>query len=332
MTTIEHPLITEAQARIASGEKRSQIRESILGRDGSLKLLLRELGTMAAHERKEANDVLTKVRVHIEALLDQNQASEEKVSENLDWTMPAMQKRVGSLHPISSMITEMVGIFTELSFEIVEGAELVSVQENFEDLNMTIEHPARDGHDTFYITDELLLRTQTTAVQILELKKRKLQGDLPFRVVVPGRTYRREADATHSPMFHQLDAVVVDQSASFAELKGVMYHFASRLFGDEVEIRFRPHHFPFTEPSAELDVRLKNAPAGSRLANWLELGGCGMIHPDVLKRAGISRSYRGWAFGLSIERPVMIRHRIHDLRSLFTSDSAFHQQSRFLLP
>ena len=217
------------------------------------------------------------------------------------------------------MIEHMTDIFARLSFEVVEGAEIVGEEENFDLLNLGPDHPARDGHDSFYLGSKQLLRTQTTAVQVLELRRRCKLNQLPVRIVVPGKTYRRESDPTHSPMFHQFDAVLVDECTTFADLRGSLQYLVSELFGQDVETRFRPHYFPFTEPSAEIDIRWKGSDGTmGKHTEWLEMGGCGMIHPDVLKRAGINpQTYRGWAFGMAIERPVMVKYGVPDLRSLY---------------
>jgi phenylalanyl-tRNA synthetase alpha chain len=226
------------------------------------------------------------------------------------------------------MREEMELILRELSFKVVEGNELITEEENFDSLNLGPDHPARDGHDSFFVGEGRVLRTQTTAIQVNEMRRRAQQGDLPIRIVMPGKTYRRESDQTHSAMFHQIDAVMVDTQTTFSDLKGILDYFVGRLFHGEVETRFRPHHFPFTEPSAEIDIRLKTAEAGEgRHTRWLEFGGCGMIHPAVLARAGLNpKVYQGWAFGMSIERPIMVRHRIPDLRLLFANGTNLLEQ------
>lgn len=316
------------EASLAKGDSSREVYEAVLGRKGMLREFLQSLKELDGTERAKAGAAAHALREELEGKLRPvvtETAGESTIT--LDWSIPFAPTEQGSIHPVSAMIEEMVGIFSELSFEVAEGHELVSDVENFQYLNMGTDHPARDGHDSFYITDSLLLRTHTTAVQVLEMQKRHKSQQLPIRVVVPGKTYRRESDQTHSAMFHQFDAVVVDTQTTFADLKGCLDYFAKRLFGDTVETRFRPHHFPFTEPSAEMDIKLKHATGEGKHTNWLEFGGCGMIHPEVLKQAGLNpKIYRGWAFGMSVERPVMLRYQIPDLRLLFSNNPEFLNQ------
>lgn len=296
-----------------------------LGRKGQLAALMKELPGMPASERATFGQLLNNLKKDLESLLV---VTNTERCTSVDMTTPALPVDWGTIHPISGLIAEMSAIFAELSFETVEGPEIVTDEENFESLNMDEHHPARDGQDSFYVTKELLLRTQTTALQVGELKRRFKAGEMPIRIVMPGRTYRRESDQTHSAFFHQFDAVMVDTQTTFADLRGILNYFAKRLFGDAVETRFRPHHFPFTEPSAELDIRWKGGDtAQGKHAGWLEMGGCGMIHPDVLKRAGINpKVYQGWAFGMSVERPLMVRHHIPDIRLLYGNALPFLNQ------
>ena len=325
-------IVAAATERLASGESTSALRAEYLGKEGIVPTLLRGLSTMPAEERPIHAATLARIRTELQQLLETKPVTAVEEAIFADLTIPAFNKPTGSIHPISAMIEEMVEIFRGLAFEVVEGPEIVGDQENFEHLNMGPEHPARDGHDSFYLSDSILLRTQTTAVQVLEMQRRQKMGQLPIRVVVPGKTYRRESDQTHSAMFHQIDAVVVDSQTTFADLKGTLDYFAKQLFGDQVETRFRPHHFPFTEPSAEMDIRWKGTSAlEGKHTQWLEMGGCGMIHPHVLSRAGINpRTHQGWAFGMSIERPIMVRNHIPDLRLLYAnSTTTLEQFSRY---
>jgi len=322
-------LLTAAQAATEAGVT-AEVRTEFLGKGGKVQELMRSTASKPEGERPAFSKAVQAAKAQIEELLKPKQVAEQSIS--VDMTVPAHTERYGSIHPISAMIEEMVGIFADLSFEVVEGAEIVEDTDNFENLNMGADHPARDGHDSFYLDDKFLLRTQTTAVQVLEMRKRFKANQLPIRVVVPGKTFRRESDQTHSAMFHQIDAVVVDTNSTFADLKGTLDYFAKRLFGDSVETRFRPHHFPFTEPSAEMDIRWKGTSTiEGKHTRWLEMGGCGMIHPDVLRRAGINpRIYRGWAFGMSIERPIMVRNHVPDLRLLYANSvPTLEQFSRF---
>lgn len=309
---------------VSTAPEREQVQILYLGRKGQLAGLMKLLTSLTGPERAEFGAAVNALKEELTALMTVSIISEQSV----DMTMPAFPPSFGTIHPISAIMEEMVDIFRELSFEVVEGPEIVTELENFESLNMGVHHPARDGQDSFYLTDDLVLRTQTTAIQVGEMKRRFAKGELPIRIVMPGKTYRRESDQTHSAMFHQIDAVMVDSQTTFSDLKGCLDYFVKRLFGDEVETRFRPHHFPFTEPSAELDIRLKGGSDRSgRHTEWLEMGGCGMIHPEVLKRAGINpKTHQGWAFGMSIERPLMIRHHIPDLRLLFNNSVQFLNQ------
>jgi phenylalanyl-tRNA synthetase alpha chain len=324
-----NPSIAELTAQIAQALNPEAdliaLERTYIGRSGLITNMLRELKDQDADTRRVIAPQLQALRARVQDWIDQH--TKNVVSDpfpGFDPTLPALAPTVGGVHPIHAMIREMTAIFQGIGFEVAEGTELVSDTANFADLNMGPEHPARDGHDSFYVTDSLLLRTQTTAAQVIEMKRRKKQGKEPIRVIVPGKTYRRESDQTHAAMFHQIDAVVVDTTTSFAELKGTLDYFVKQLFGDTVETRFRPHHFPFTEPSAEVDIRIKNATGTGKHTQWLEMLGCGMIHPDILRRAGFDPElYRGWAFGTSIERPVMIRQAIPDIRLLTANNAEF---------
>ena len=300
--------------------------EDYLGKQGSLSLLMKSLSSCTPQERKEYGQRANMVRKQIESLKE----APANVTPDpiIDWTVPAAQRSQGTIHPVSAMMKRMTDIFEELSFEVVEGNEIVTDYDNFEVLNLGKDHPARDGHDSFYLDQHRLLRTQTTALDVAEMGKRFKAGEMPIRIVLPGKTYRRESDQTHSLMFHQIDAIMVDTQTTFADLKGSLDYFAKRLFGDSVETRFRPHHFPFTEPSAELDIRWKGvAHNEGKHTGWLEMGGCGMLHPEVLKHAGINpKIYQGWAFGMSIERPIMIINQIPDLRIFFENSLDFLNQ------
>jgi phenylalanyl-tRNA synthetase alpha chain len=317
-----------AHEQVSASVPLADIRQAVLGRKGMLTEVLRTLGSLPPEERAVLGQQANDLRQELEELLrggDQPVAASEKV----DITVPPFAPSFGTIHPISAMIERMVRIFQELSFEVVEGPEIVTDHENFEVLNIGKDHPARGTQDTFFLNDSHVLRTQTTAVQVLEMNRRLRRGELPIRVVVPGKVYRREAtDATHACTFHQFDAVMVDSQTTFADLKGCLDYFAKRLFGNEVETRFRPHHFPFTEPSAELDIRWKgDRSGGGKQTHWLEMGGCGMIHPDVLKRAGLNpKIYQGWAFGMSVERPIMVGSQLPDIRMLYTNSVPFLSQ------
>jgi phenylalanyl-tRNA synthetase alpha chain len=314
----------QAWSAATTPTKREQVHFAFLGRKGKIADLMKELPLLSPEEKRTYGAAINALKEELTNTLMVKVENKRLV----DMTVPANPAKYGTIHPTSAMMEEMVNIFRELSFEVVEGNEIVTTDENFDSLNIGKNHPARDDHDSFYITDDLVLRTQTTAIQVNEMKKRFAKKELPIRIVMPGKTYRRESDQTHSAMFHQIDAVMVDTQTTFADLKGTLDYFVKRLFGDQVETRFRPHHFPFTEPSAELDIRWKGESATTgRHTQWLEMGGCGMIHPDVLKRAGINpKIYQGWAFGMSIERPIMVRNHIPDLRLLFNNSIQFLDQ------
>lgn len=316
-----------SQARMAADP--AEVRQAFLGRKGKLTQLLRQIGELPTEQRAAAGAMANQLRVELEQQLAKIQPKGNAQQPTIDMSVPAGPLPSGGIHPVSAMIKEMTAIFRDLSFEVVEGPEIVQEEENFETLNIGKDHPARDPQDSFFIQDDWLLRTQTTAVQVLEMRARQKRDDFPIRIVVPGKTYRRESDQTHSPMFHQIDAVVVDQQTTFSDLRGSLAYLAQRLFGDTVETRFRPHHFPFTEPSAEMDIRFKGqAQQDGKHTQWLEMGGCGMIHPKVLEQAGVNpKVYQGWAFGMSIERPLMVRHQIPDLRLLFGNSTHFLKQT-----
>ncbi len=329
-----HPLLNQATTEItairsaaeASSLSADQLREQLLGKNGVLTQIQKGLGALSPEERAEVGPELQLLRLQIDAELTTREEVGTITELHIDRTLPGSGAAAGSVHPITAMMDEMVGIFSRLGFEVVDGPELVQDSQNFTALNLGPDHPARDGHDTFYVTDELVLRTQMTTLQPLELARRVKEEHLPVRIVMPGRTYRRESDATHAAMFHQMDAVLLDQQATFADLKGILTYFVQQLFGDDVETRFRPHHFPFTEPSAELDIKLKN-PRGNAPTGWIEFGGCGMIHPAIIERAGLNpRVWRGWAFGMGVERPIMIRHGIRDLRVLTANPPTLFEQ------
>lgn len=318
----------DVEQRISEKEPAENIRLDFLGRKGKLTLVLRTLGSMNTEDRSKIGKKANQIKLQIEDLLD----SIESISDTtvgVDTSVPAFKNPLGTIHPISLMIEELASIFTDLSFEIVEGNELVTEYQNFDSLNISSDHPARDSHDTFFINHDLLLRTHTSSVQVEEMKRRMKNNELPIRFVVPGKTYRRDSDATHSPMFHQFEGVMIDTQTTFSDLKGILAYVATRLFGEKVETRFRTHYFPFTEPSAEIDIRWKNAQGTGKHTEWIEWLGCGMIHPDVLEHAGInSRVYQGWAFGGGVERPIMIRNQVPDLRKFFDNSIEFLQQFR----
>ena len=311
------------------------IRVQYLGKKGALTAILKQMGKLSAEERPVMEQLANAVRSDIESAITKQQAAiaeaalEQKLqSETLDITLPGKQKKIGGLHPLTIVENEIKEIFLGMGFSVADGPEVEYDYYNFEALNLPPDHPARDTQDTFYITDNILLRTQTSSVQVHVMEQQKP----PIRVISPGRVFRSDAiDATHSPLFHQVEGLVVDKGITMADLKGTLELLMQRLYGDDCKIRLRPHHFPFTEPSAEVDVMCYNCYGkGCRLCKgegYIELLGAGMVHPKVLEGCGIdSNVYSGFAFGLGLERIVMRRYNIQDMRLLFENDYRFLEQ------
>lgn len=311
------------------------IRVQYLGKKGALTAILKQMGKLSAEERPVMGQLANAVRSDIESAITKQQAAiaeaalEQKLqSETLDITLPGKQKKIGGLHPLTIVENEIKEIFLGMGFSVADGPEVEYDYYNFEALNLPPDHPARDTQDTFYITDNILLRTQTSSVQVHVMEQQKP----PIRVISPGRVFRSDAiDATHSPLFHQVEGLVVDKGITMADLKGTLELLMQRLYSDDCKIRLRPHHFPFTEPSAEVDVMCYNCYGkGCRLCKgegYIELLGAGMVHPKVLEGCGIdSNVYSGFAFGLGLERIVMRRYNIQDMRLLFENDYRFLEQ------
>ena len=311
------------------------IRVQYLGKKGALTAILKQMGKLSAEERPVMGQLANAVRSDIESAITKQQAAiaeaalEQKLqSETLDITLPGKQKKIGGLHPLNIVENVIKEIFLGMGFSVADGPEVEYDYYNFEALNLPPDHPARDTQDTFYITDNILLRTQTSSVQVHVMEQQKP----PIRVISPGRVFRSDAiDATHSPLFHQVEGLVVDKGITMADLKGTLELLMQRLYGDDCKIRLRPHHFPFTEPSAEVDVMCYNCYGkGCRLCKgegYIELLGAGMVHPKVLEGCGIdSNVYSGFAFGLGLERIVMRRYNIQDMRLLFENDYRFLEQ------
>jgi len=306
---------------LASTASAEQKRVAVLGRKGILTESLRELGRLPVEERSATGAELNKLKQWFNEQLAKEQ--DDTRVPAVDLSAPGKQPALGSVHPISAAINRAVDIFSRLGFETVEGLEIVSDWDNFESLHFHPDHPARDTQDTMIVDDRpgWLLRTQTSAVQIPAIATRQP----PIRFIVPGKTYRKESDATHMPMFHQLEGVIIDQQVTFGDLKGLLEYFITEYFGRSMRLRFRPHYFPFTEPSAEVDVEWTR-PDGSK--KWLEMLGCGCIHPEVLKNAGLDpRKYQGIAFGLGIDRHAMLLYGINDIRELFLNKEEVLSQS-----
>ncbi len=311
------------------------IRIKFLGKKGELTAVLRGMGALSAEERPIVGQMANEVRVALEEAITAKKAEAEKAalqkkleSETVDVTMPAKDLKAGHIHPLTAVQREMEDIFAGLGFSIVEGPEVEYDYYNFQALNIPENHPARDTQDTFYITDNILLRSQTSPVQVRTMEQMKP----PIRIISPGRVYRSDAvDATHSPLFHQLEGLVVDKNITMGDLKGILELFAKRMFGEETKIRFRPHHFPFTEPSAEVDVScFVCGGKGCRVCKgegWIEILGAGMVHPNVLRNCGIDPEiYSGFAFGLGVERVVMTKYNLDDMRLLYENDTRFLSQ------
>ncbi len=300
-----------------------QVKARYLGKDGSLTVLLKSLGKLSADERPAAGARINQVKQAIEAALQQrrdalqqNQLTQKLAAESLDVTLPGRGLGMGGLHPVTRTLQRVEQLFHSLGFAVADGPEIESDFYNFTALNIPENHPARAMHDTFYIDAQHVLRTHTSPVQIRYMEA----NPPPLKIISPGRVYRVDSDATHSPMFHQVEGLWVDEQISFAHLKGVMQDFLQRFFErDDLQVRFRPSFFPFTEPSAEIDM--------SWNGGWLEIGGCGMVHPNVLQHVNIdSEKYLGFAFGLGIERLTMLRYGVNDLRLFFESDLRFLKQ------
>ncbi|HEX9707197.1 MAG TPA: phenylalanine--tRNA ligase subunit alpha [Steroidobacteraceae bacterium] len=310
------------------------VRVAALGRKGAVTELLKGLGTLPASERRAAGAAINEARDRIVAALDARRAELEAVSLDrdlrstaIDVTLPGRGQSVGGLHPVTRTRLRIEAIFRRAGFSVAEGPEVEDDFHNFEALNIPANHPARAMHDTFYFGDGRLLRTHTSPVQIRAMK---LQG-VPIRLIAPGPAYRRDSDVTHTPMFHQVEGLVLDEDISLANLKGVLAAFAEQFFEKPRGLRFRPSYFPFTEPSAEVDIQCVLCDgAGCRICKqtgWLEILGCGMVHPNVLTACGIDATrWQGYAFGMGIERLAMLRYAVNDLRMFFENDLRFLAQ------
>ena len=311
------------------------VRVKYLGKKGELTAILKQMGKLSAEERPVIGQLANQVRADIEQMLEQTKTDLEAkaldirlAGETLDVTLPGQKKPLGKKHPLTIVLDELKEIVVGMGFEIATGPEVELDYYNFEALNIPKDHPSRDTQDTFYISDNVLLRTQTSPMQIRTMEKKKP----PIRIIAPGRVYRSDAvDATHSPLFHQVEGLVVDKGITMADLKGTLEVFVKRLYGDSTVVRFRPHHFPFTEPSAELDVQCFHCHGeGCSLCKgegWIEILGCGMVHPQVLLNCGIDpEEYSGFAFGLGLERMVMMRYGIDDMRLFYDNDVRFLKQ------
>jgi len=330
-------LLAEARRDIAAAESAQDLetlRVKYLGRKGRLTGLLRHVGQLAAEERPSAGAELNRVKTAVQSLLDEAQARLGTGGEararvtRVDLSLPGRRRPAGHRHPLSQVTDEILEIFYGLGFTSVEGPEVEDEYYNFEALNTPEWHPSRDEQDSFYLSPGILLRTHTSPVQIRVME----EGRPPFRIVAPGRCFRRDApDASHFTNFHQVEGLYVDRDVSFADLKGTLAHFARRMFGADRRVRFRPHYFPFTEPSAEMDVSCATCGGeGCRVCSgtgWLEILGCGMVHPNVFGYVGVDPEvYNGYAFGMGVERIAMLKHGIQDIRLFYENDVEFLSQ------
>ncbi len=310
-------------------------RVKYLGKKGALTEILRGMGALPAEERPKMGQMVNEVRAALEqAFAEKSDAMKNAVknarlaAETVDVTMPGKTNKGGSLHPLNQTLADMIDIFQSMGFDVVDGPEIETDHYNFEALNVPADHPARDMQDTFYLADNLLLRTQTSAAQIRTMETRKP----PIRIICPGRVYRAdEVDATHSPVFHQVEGLVVDKGITMCDLKGVLEQFAHEIYGKDTKVRFRPSFFPFTEPSVEVDVSCPECGGkGCRVCKgegWIEILGAGMVHPRVLSGCGIDpEEYSGFAFGIGLDRLTTTRYKISDIRLLFENDLRFLQQ------
>lgn len=330
MANLDH-LIMEAQADFNACDTTTALDDAkakYLGKTGALTEALKGLGKLSAEERPAAGAAINVVKKRVEtalnarrdAILNAAQA-EQLASESLDVTLPARAQSKGGLHPVSLTLQRIEQLFHSVGFDVATGPEIESDFYNFTALNIPENHPARAMHDTFYVDDDHVLRTHTSPVQVHYMENALKQNKTPpLKIIAPGRVYRVDSDATHSPMFHQVEGLWVDEHVSFANLKGVVQDFLQRFFErDDLTVRFRPSFFPFTEPSAEMDM--------SWNGGWLEIGGCGMVHPEVFRHVNIdSEQYQGFAFGLGVERLAMLRYGVNDLRHFFNNDLRFLSQ------
>ncbi len=319
-------IVAQAETAIANADNPQaldDVRVQYMGKKGQLTELLKGLGKLDPSERREAgqkiNEAKQQVQTSINSRKELLKAEELKAkleAERIDVTLPGRNSAVGGVHPVTQTIRRIEQFFGDLGFSVKEGPEVEDGFHNFDALNIPANHPARADHDTFYFTPSTMLRTQTSGVQIRTMEVEKP----PLRIISPGRVYRNDYDQTHTPMFHQVEGLMVDTDVSFTQLKGILEDFLTHFFEESLQVRFRPSYFPFTEPSAEVDVMGKDG-------KWLEVLGCGMVHPNVLKAVGIDpEKYTGFAFGMGVERLTMLRYGVTDLRAFFENDLRFLKQ------
>ncbi len=326
-------LLAEAMGLVsdaADDRTLDQVRVRFLGKKGELTGLLKQLGALPPDQRREAGQAVNRCKQALEQAIAEREQALTRIAlerrlkaEQIDVTLPGRGHEPGGPHPVNRALDRILDIFNQLGFAVATGPEVEDDYYNFEALNFPEHHPARAMHDTFYLPDGRLLRTHTSPVQIRVMKNQQP----PVRIVAPGRVFRSDSDQTHTPQFHQVEGLLVDRDVTFADLKGLLADFVNAFFEDELEVRLRPSYFPFTEPSAEVDVRWRNADGTP--GRWLEVLGCGMVHPNVLKNCDIDpETYTGYAFGLGVERFAMLRYRVNDLRLFFENDLNFLRQFR----
>ena len=341
MSTIESKLkeirdkVTEAVKNAGTLEIINDLRVKVIGKKGELTEIMKSMKDIPKEEKPKFGQLVNELRNEVEELLSSTTnrikrelRQKQLEEETIDVTLPAKKTERGHKHPNQVALEEIERIFTGMGYKVVFGPEVEYDYYNFEALNIPADHPAKDEQDTFYINDKIVLRTQTSPVQVREMEK----GKIPIRMIAPGRVFRSdEVDATHSPCFHQVEGMVIDEGITFADLKGTLEAFAKKMFGEDTKVKFRPHHFPFTEPSAEMDVTcFKCGGKGCRMCKgegWIEILGCGMIHPNVLDRCNVERSkYSGFAFGIGLERSALLKYEIDDMRLLYENDVRFLKQ------
>ena len=330
-------LIDEAEKQISASQgvaALDQVRVLYLGKSGLLTAQLKQLGRLPKEDRPKAGQAINQAKSDLQdaidkrrSVLEQEALQERLTTERVDVTLPGRGLGRGGLHPVTRTLERIERLFANAGFKVEEGPEIEDDYHNFEALNIPAHHPARAMHDTFYFDQHLLLRTHTSPVQIRVMES----AEPPLKIIAPGRVYRCDSDLTHTPMFHQVEGFLVDETATFADLKGVIYDFLSRFFERDLKLRFRPSYFPFTEPSAEVDIECVMCSGdGCRVCShtgWLEVLGCGMIHPEVFRHVGIdSEKYTGYAFGMGVERLTMLRYGVNDLRLFFENDLRFLKQ------
>ena len=331
-------ILTDAKNQVASSQNETEIeaiRVKYLGKKGELTAILKQMGSLSPEERPKMGALVNEAKQELEELIsvkkkELKSAEQQKklAEETIDITLPHKEIKPGKLHPLNTVLDDMINIFQSMGFDVVDGPEVETDHYNFECLNVPADHPARDMQDTFYLAENLLLRTQTSAAQIRTMENRKP----PIRVICPGRVFRAdEVDATHSPVFHQIEGLVVDKGVTMCDLKGVLEEFAHEIYGSDTKVKFRPSFFPFTEPSVEVDVTCSECGGkGCRVckgSGWIEILGAGMVHPNVLRSCGIDpEEYSGFAFGIGLDRLTTTRYKISDIRLLFENAKRFLDQ------